>query len=159
MNPEQSKHLVQQWFGIAMNSGSAPRARSFATEVFAADFRDHDGLDGGTHTREEFIDAVVDRVFGAFTDIEVTVEQLFGEGDLVAVRYRFEATHTATFMAVPATGRRIVHTENEIYRTADEQIVESWGEGSWLSTMRQLRETAPTPADPATASPTRRRVA
>ena len=155
MNPKQSKHLVQQWFGIAMNSGSALRARSFAEDVFAADFRDHDGLDGGTHTREEFLDAVVDGVFGAFTNIEVAVEQLFGEDDLVAVRYRFEATHTGTFMAIPATGRRIVHTENEIYRTAGERIVESWGEGSWLSTMRQLRETGPAPDDPTMAGPPR----
>jgi predicted ester cyclase len=139
MSTGDSKRLVQQWFGVAMNCGSADQARSFAEDVFAADFRDHDGIDGGTSTRAAFLDTVVDKVFGAFSDIEVTIEQLFGEGDLVAVRYRFDATHTGEFMAIPATGRRIRHTENEIYRTAGGRVVESWGEGSWLATIRQLQ--------------------
>ncbi len=138
MSTADPRLLVQQWFGVAMNSGSAEAARSFAERVFAEDFRDHDGIDGGTSTRSAFLEAVVDKVFGAFSDITVTIEQLFGEDDLVAVRYLFEATHTGTFMALPATGRRIQHTENEIYRTAGGRVVESWGEGSWLSTIRQL---------------------
>jgi predicted ester cyclase len=122
-----------------MNSGSATKARSPAESIFAEDFRDHDAIDGGTTTRSAFLEAVVERVFGAFSNITVTIETLFGEDELVAVRYRFDATHTGSFMAIPAGGRRIRHTENEIYETAGGRVAESWGEGSWLSTIGQLQ--------------------
>jgi hypothetical protein len=62
-----------------------------------------------------------------------------------AVRYVFSGSHTGPFQGRAATGRRIRHTENEIYRIADGQITESWGEGDWLGTFRQLD--SPTPAE------------
>jgi predicted ester cyclase len=132
------KDLVRRWFVEAMNSGSARVAREVSEEVFAVDFTDHDGIDRATHGREEWQHAVVNTVFSAFSDVEVTVEKLLAEDDLVAVRYVFHGTHTGAFHAIAPTGRRIRHSENEIYRIADGRIVESWGEGDWLGTMRQL---------------------
>ena len=34
--------------------------------------------------------------------------------------------------------RGMRHPENEIYRIAHDRIAESWGEGDWLGTLRQL---------------------
>jgi predicted ester cyclase len=123
-------------------SGSAAAARMASEAVFAEDFVDHDGIDSATHSRLAWQAAVLDSVFAAFSDIEVHIEQLLAEGDLVAVRYRFSGTQTGTFLGVPPTNRRIEHTENEIYRVAGGRLAESWGEGDWLGTMRQLQELA-----------------
>jgi hypothetical protein len=101
--------LVRRWFGEAMNSGSETVARAMSEQIFAADFVDHDGLDAATHGRAEWQESVLTTIFGAFDEIEVIIEQ-----------------------------RRIYHTENEIYRIAAGRIAESWGEGNWLGTLRQL---------------------
>ena len=138
MDAKQRKALVYRWFRDGMNGGGLAAAVSISDEIFAKDFVDHDGLDSGTTTRQEWQYSVLRRVFGGFSSIEVHVEQLFTESDLVAVRYVFHGTHTGPFGAIPPTQRRIRHTENEIYRIADGRIAESWGEGDWLGTMRQL---------------------
>jgi predicted ester cyclase len=134
----QGKNLVRRWFVEGMNAGDARRARDISDQIFAVDFIDHDGIDQVTRGREQWQRAVIDTVFDAFSDIEVTVEKLLAEDELVAVRYVFTATHTGSFRGIPATHRRIRHSENEIYRIADGRIAESWGEGDWLGTMRQL---------------------
>jgi predicted ester cyclase len=94
---KQGKDLVRRWFVEAMNTGSAGVARDVSEEVFAVDFTDHDGIGQATHGREEWQRAVIDTVFGAFSDIRVTVEKLLAEDDLVAVRYVFFGTHSGSF--------------------------------------------------------------
>jgi predicted ester cyclase len=121
-----------------MNAGDARRARDISDQIFAVDFIDHDGIDQETRGREQWQRAVIDTVFDAFSDIEVTIEKLLAEDQLVAVRYVFTGTHTRSFQGIAPTHRRIRHSENEIYRIADGRIAESWGEGDWLGTMRQL---------------------
>lgn len=150
MSTAQAKTMVRRWFAEAMNSGSENTARRLAEDLFAVDFVDHDGLDRATHGRADWLDSVIATVFGAFSDIEVTVEKLFAEQIvqaelLVSVRYVFRGTHTGEFRGMAPTGKRIHHTENEIYRLAEGRIVESWGEGDWLSTLTQLGALAPAP--------------
>ena len=137
-DPDVATALVRRWFGDAMNSGSAATARAVSEEVFAEGFVDHDGPDGGTRDRSHWQAAVIDAVFAAFSDVDVRIEHLLAQDDLVAVRYVFSGTHTGPFQGRAATGRRIRHTENEIYRIVDGRIAESWGEGDWLGTFRQL---------------------
>jgi predicted ester cyclase len=134
----QGRNLVRRWFVEGMNAGDARRARDISDQIFAVDFIDHDGIDQVTRGREQWQRAVIDTVFGAFSDIEVTVEKLLAEDRMVAVRYVFTGTHTRPFQGIAPTHRRIRHSENEIYRIADGRIAESWGEGDWLGTMRQL---------------------
>jgi predicted ester cyclase len=132
------RDLVRRWFTEGMNTGDARRARDISDQIFAVDFIDHDGIGRVTHGREQWQRAVIDVVFGAFSGIEVTVEKLLAEDQMVAVRYVFAGTHTGPFQGIAPTHRRIRHSENEIYQIVDGRIAESWGEGDWLGTMRQL---------------------
>jgi predicted ester cyclase len=134
-----------------MNSGSSSTAGAVSEEVSAEGFLDHDGAgQGGTRSRAEWQAAVIDVVFAASSSVEVSIEHLLAEDDLVAVRYVFFGTHTGPFQGRAPTGRRIRHTETEIYRIADGRITESWGEGDWLGTQRQLY--SPVAADAASGS-------
>ena len=129
---------IRYWFEHGLAASDAAAAHTVATEVFATDFIDHDGVDTATVGRAAWLSAVVDVVLAAFAGIVVRVEHAFAAGDLVAIRYHLDGTHTGTVAGVAATGRRIHHSENEIYRIVGGQIAESWGEGSWLGTLRQL---------------------
>jgi predicted ester cyclase len=42
----------------------------------------------------------------AFSGIRHPIEDLMGDGDRVAVRLRFEGTHTGEFMGAPASGKQ-----------------------------------------------------
>lgn len=62
-----------------------------------------------------------------FPDMQVEILDLIEENDKVAVRLRFTGTHSAELCGVPATGKKISFEALEIFRVANQQIVESWG--------------------------------
>jgi predicted ester cyclase len=138
MDEIDAKTLAKVWFEQGMNAGSAAAARAIAENLFDEDFIDHDGINGATDTREEFLRNVIDPIFAGFSDVHVAIEHLVGEGDIVACRYSFEGLHTGPFNGIPATGRMIRHTENEMFRISAGRIRESWGEGDWVGTLRQF---------------------
>jgi steroid delta-isomerase-like uncharacterized protein len=78
------------------------------------------------------------RLRGAFPDIEMTVEDLFGAGDWAAVRYTMRGTHLGDYFGVPPTGNSIVSTENEFFRIVDGRIRELWLELDISNVLRQL---------------------
>lgn len=135
---DRNRELVRRWFDEGMTQPDVASARAVSDEVFADGFIDHDGTGEATQSRAAWQRAVLDRVFAGFSDIRVHIEHLFAQDDLVAVRYVFHGRHTGSFMGRAATGRRIRHTENEIFRIAGGRIAESWGEGDWVGTMHQL---------------------
>lgn len=133
-----NRALVRRWFEQGMNQPDAAAARAVSDEVFADGFVDHDGSGTATRDRAAWQAAVLDAVFTGFSDIEVRIEHLLAQDEFVAVRYIFSGRHTGPFLGRPATGRSIRHTENEIFRIAGGRIAESWGEGDWVGTLRQL---------------------
>lgn len=42
-----------------------------------------------------------------FPDLELTIEDMFGEGDRVATLFTFSGTHLGELMGIPATGKRV----------------------------------------------------
>jgi predicted ester cyclase len=68
----------------------------------------------------------------------VTVEDLIAEGDRVAVRTRWQATHTGAFRGIPPTGKRITNTSITIYQLADHKLVHAWIETDRLGTLQQM---------------------
>jgi predicted ester cyclase len=74
----------------------------------------------------------------AFPDMRSTVEELFAEGDKVADRITWQATHQGELMGIPPTGISVRGEEMHISRIADGKIVERWGQGDNLGMMQQL---------------------
>jgi steroid delta-isomerase-like uncharacterized protein len=77
-------------------------------------------------------------IFGAFPDIQYTVEDLIAEGDKVVARFSARGTHRGEFQGIPATGRSASVTGIGIYRVASGKIVEQWGIFDQLGMMQQL---------------------
>lgn len=74
----------------------------------------------------------------AFPDLRVTVEQVIAEGDLVAVRFVGEGTHTGSTNGMPATGKSVRIPGMTVFRFVDGKIVEEWPMFNELDFLQQL---------------------
>jgi predicted ester cyclase/ketosteroid isomerase-like protein len=52
----------------------------------------------------------------AFSDIEFTINNIFGEGDQLVKHWTFKGKHTADFFGIPATGNEVVLVGSTIVR-------------------------------------------
>lgn len=77
-------------------------------------------------------------MFSAFTDAEVAIDDILAEGDEVAARYTFHATHTGDFMGMPPTNKDVVMGGITILRFRDGKIVERWQNADLMGLMQQL---------------------
>ena len=79
----------------------------------------------------------------AFPDTLFEIENLVAEGDMVAFRLTWTATHQGEFFGIPPTGTRATVTEMHMFRIADGKVVEHWGEWDALGLMQQLGAVPP----------------
>lgn len=118
---EQNKSIVRR----LGTEGFAGGDLSVLDELLAEDYVDHFAPPGVAPGREG-TKAFVAMLQAAFSDTEVTVEDMVAEGDRVVARWTMNATHVGEFMGVPASNKRISVTGIEIDRIADGQVAEAW---------------------------------
>ena len=87
--------------------------------------------------RQSWKDAIV-MYRSAFPDLNYRIEDLFGAGDKVVLRWTATATDTVGFMGRPPTGRRASATGINIYRIADGMLAEHWDEWDLAGLLQQL---------------------
>jgi predicted ester cyclase len=105
-------------------------------KLYAVDSRLHflpPGLPQGREGARLFYQAV----FTAFADVRLTIRDMLGEGDRVAVRFGLEGTHRAEFMGVRPSGRRVAAEGITIFRFEAGQCVERWSESNLLAVLHQ----------------------
>ena len=78
------------------------------------------------------------RLHAAFPDWYATIEDLFGEGDRVAVRIAESGTLQGSFLGLTATGKRFEISAIQIFRLQDGKIIEMWGARDSGAMLRQL---------------------
>jgi hypothetical protein len=66
------------------------------------------------------------------------IEELVGEGDIVAGRLTVSGTHEGSLMSEPPTGRSVRNSHMHFVRFRDGKAVEHWGVRDDLGMMRQL---------------------
>ena len=144
MSTEQNKATVRRFIEEMLSRHDF----SVAGEIFTADFVDHDMDDpdgrasGVQGARDE-----VARYIAGFPDMTVSVEDLFAEGDRVAFRGTLRGTHQGPFGGIPATGKPVSVTAQQIYRLVDGKIAEAWLSIDRLAVLQQLGVMpAPAPA-------------
>ena len=124
MSIEEQKRLARQSLGMwASGNQVAPEA------VFATDYVNHQEPDAeGGVTAKSLAEwkALVAGYHQAFSESQVEITHQLAEGDLVATRWRFTATHSGDYMGLAATGRRVSWTGLELDRVAEGKIAESW---------------------------------
>jgi steroid delta-isomerase-like uncharacterized protein len=82
--------------------------------------------------------AFVERTRGAFPDIKVMVEDVFGAEDKVVLRWSAMMTHSGDHLGMPATGERVRLSGITIARFADKRIIEGWDHWDQLGMLKQI---------------------
>jgi predicted ester cyclase len=88
-------------------------------------------------TREGF-KQVLPAFRAAFPDFKVLEFEMLAEGDKIADRATWTATHIGELMGISATGKTITVKELHIRRFADGKIIEHWGAWDQMGMMQQL---------------------
>jgi predicted ester cyclase len=76
-------------------------------------------------------------------DYETVVEDVFGVGDRVAIRWRTTGRHTGPLFGFAPTGRSVCIPGVDIFRVVDGKIVEHWGEEAMPSLLGQIGAFSP----------------
>jgi steroid delta-isomerase-like uncharacterized protein len=79
----------------------------------------------------------------AFSDLQVTEEDMVVEGDTVATRWTLSGTHKGEFMGTGPSGEPFHFTGTAFYRIVDGKIVETWAANNSLETLRELARISP----------------
>ncbi|HJZ01863.1 MAG TPA: ester cyclase [Streptosporangiaceae bacterium] len=105
-------------------------------EVFEPDVKQHTPFEAtGTQMIKEM---VIARLYRAFPDLHITIEDLIEEGDKVVEKDTVTGTHRGEYNGLPPTGKSVSYTEIFIMRFVNGRIAETWGVVDIFSQMKQL---------------------
>jgi predicted ester cyclase len=62
----------------------------------------------------------------AFPDEIFSIQDIFAEGDKVAVRYTWQGTHKGPYRGIAPTGQKVMLAFLEVLRLANGKVFESW---------------------------------
>ena len=80
----------------------------------------------------------------AFPDMNAEIQVQVAEADKVVTLKTFHGTHQGEFLGIPPTGKRVRFDVMDIFRVADNKLVEHWAVGDLMGLMQQLGA-VPTP--------------
>ncbi|SDY47749.1 Predicted ester cyclase [Collimonas sp. OK242] len=126
---ENNKLLIRRLYEDCINQGKL----GLLTELVADDFVGSPGEQGAA----EFARGIA-AVRTGFPDVQFELEDLIAEGDRVAVRWRFQATHGGPFAGRVASHARVTQTANVIFQIRDGKIARAWVQVDRLGLLQQI---------------------
>jgi steroid delta-isomerase-like uncharacterized protein len=147
VSTEDNKRIVRRFAEEIWNEKRLNRAE----EIMAQDYVDHGALPGQAPGLEGFRRKGTMWV-AAVPDLRVRTEDMFAEGDRVAVRWTAEGTHEGTLLGLPPSGRRFRFGGLSIFRVAEGKVAEQWEAWDTRDLLQQLGA-VPTPAGVAPGVP------
>jgi len=135
MSVEENVELMRRWFNEVWNEGRIETIH----DLFAPDGVGIGELEDGGELRgpADFV-PFVERVRSAFPDIKIVVDDAFGAGDKVVLRWTATMTHRGEYLGMAPTGKTVRITGMTMTRIADKQIVEGWDNWDQLAMLKQL---------------------
>jgi steroid delta-isomerase-like uncharacterized protein len=129
-----NKTLAQRVFTEFLNEGQL----EVADEIVAPHFLLHSPARPEPFEGPHGVKQFVTDLRRGFPDLNITIEQVIGEGEFVSIRSRVAGTHLGTYRGIPPTGRRIGQSQLHMFHVVDGQINETWQELDGLGIMQQL---------------------
>lgn len=129
--PESNVKLATEEFGLIWED----RDLDAAMEHLSRDYVAH--LPAGDLDRESFRE-FVEGLQAAFSDMEMSVEEIFATDELVCLRWSCSGTHEGELMGIEPTGESVEFGGIAIHRIEDGAFVETWGQYDALGMLRQL---------------------
>ena len=134
MSTDTNKAIIRRWLDEGWSQGNL----AVADELIDPNFVVH-GAGGQTvSSGPEGVKQLVATWRAGFPDGQMSVDDLFAEGDKVVIRMTWRGTHQGDFYGIAPTGRQVVVTSMGIDRVVNGKIVEGWGEVDMLGMYQQL---------------------
>jgi len=132
---EDNVALTRRWFAEVWNQKRSETIR----ELVSAECVAHGTSETGADFRgpEGWLELHA-RLVNAFPDMHIEVQEAFGAGDLVAVRWHLTAQHKGDSLGIPASGARIDICGMGIARIVGGKVVETWDMWDRLSMFQQI---------------------
>jgi steroid delta-isomerase-like uncharacterized protein len=73
-----------------------------------------------------------------FPDMSMKVELAFGDGEMVAIRWRMTGKHTALLFGIPPSGKSVTVSGISLLRFSNGKVVEDWVSEDTLGLMQQI---------------------
>jgi predicted ester cyclase len=118
---EKNKALARKLFEEAWGKGNL----TAVDEFIAADYVRRP-IPTGQPPGPEGLKQAITTYRTAFPDLQVTVEDIFAEGDRVALRWSIRGSHLGDWLDIPPTGNHMAATGISVYRMAGGKVVENW---------------------------------
>ncbi len=135
MSADDNVQLMRRWFQEVWNEGRIQTVHELLSPDGVA--TGQRGAEAEIRGPEEF-EKFVREFRGAFPDIKVTVEDVFGSGDKVVLRWSATMTHTGDALGLPASGRRVRSRGITVARIEHGKIVEGWDNWDQLGMLEQI---------------------
>jgi steroid delta-isomerase-like uncharacterized protein len=119
---EQNKALIVRYFQ-EVDEGDVEAVNALVDEMYSPDYVGHFALSeqrGPTALKEHYSSSLL-----TFGDIQHTIEDMIAEGNMVAVRCTFQATHQGEFMGVPASDKLLTCPIIYIFYFEDGKVKEA----------------------------------
>lgn len=129
---ENKKKIARDYFSL-FASGTTTKAENLLDEKFKLHFP---GVPQPMNKKES-ID-LMNTYLRAFPDMKFTVENVFGEGDLITIQVKGTGTHKAEFRGVPPTNKPFTSTGVSVLRIVNDRIVEEWTQFDALGMLIQI---------------------
>ena len=135
MSADENIQLMRRWFQEVWNEGRIETVYELLSPEGVA--RGQRGAEAEIRGPEEFA-KFVREIRGAFPDIKVKVEDIFGADDKVVLRWSAVMTHTGDALGLPPSGQTVHSRGITIARIVDGKIVEGWDNWDQLGMLEQI---------------------
>ena len=133
MSIENNKAFASRLYE-AINAGNL----DLIDKVISEDFVEHEGFPGLPTTGPEAPKAALGMFRAAFPDLQMTADDMIGEGDRVVVRGTMSGTHKGELMGMPPTNKSFKIQFIDILEIHDGQGTAHWGMTDQAALMQQL---------------------
>jgi steroid delta-isomerase-like uncharacterized protein len=132
MSLEDNKELVRKSVEEFYNA----KDMSALGRLYTGDYRHHNlpGTDMDIEAFKEFSATG----FQAWSDLELTIDDLIAEGDTVIKMWSLTCTHRGDFLGIPANDKQISISGFSKYRIKDGKLAECWELFDTFTMMQQL---------------------
>jgi steroid delta-isomerase-like uncharacterized protein len=128
------RDMVERFTDKAWNKGDL----DLIDELFAADYVGHDAPRPEPVRGPEGMKDFLRMYHAAFSDAEITLDDVIISGDRAVTRWTGRGTHDGDLMGIPPTGKPVVFTGIRIFRVAGGKIAEGWVVWDTFGLMKQI---------------------
>ena len=132
MPVEQNKKIIRRFFEEGMNQ----RNFSLMNEYIAGNYVNHDMP--GSEPGPSGFRKVIENFLNGFPDMHIRLDEVIGDGNIVATRGEWSGTHSGDFMGMPGTGKKVRVKFIDMWKLENEKAVENWVQMDIPGLMQQL---------------------